>query len=61
MKQLFVSFQQLFIQYTFKAGYINMQDIRTTASTTSEASQDFTFFENVYAFGARFNLTNNKG
>lgn len=53
-------FKYFFIQYTFKAGYINMQDIRTTANKSDSASQDFTFLENMYVFGAKFNLTKNK-
>lgn len=53
-------FKYFFIQYTFKAGYINMQDIRTTANIADSASQDFTFLENMYVFGAKFNLTKNK-
>lgn len=52
-------FKYFFIQYTFKAGYINMQDIRTTGSTTDSASQHFTFLENMYVFGAKFSLTKN--
>lgn len=53
-------FKYFFIQYTFKAGYINMQDIRTTANKSDSASQDFTFLENMYVFGAKFNLTKSK-
>lgn len=53
-------FKYFFIQYTFKAGYINMQDIRTTAHKSDSASQDFTFLENMYVFGAKFNLTKSK-
>lgn len=49
-------FKYFFIQYTFKAGYINMQDIRTTGSKTDSAQQDFTFFENMWVFGAKFSL-----
>jgi hypothetical protein len=52
-------FKYFFIQYTFKTGYINMQDIRTTANTVDSASQHFTFFENMYVFGAKFSLTKN--
>ncbi len=50
-------FKYFFIQSNIKVGYINMQDIRTTASTTDSASQHFTFFENMYVFGAKFPLT----
>jgi len=50
-------FKHFFIQSNMKVGYINMQDVRTTASKTDSASQSFTFFENMYVFGAKFNLT----
>jgi len=50
-------FKHFFIQSNFKAGYINMQDIRTTKSSSDSASQHFTFIENMYVFGARFGLT----
>ncbi len=53
-------FKHFFIQSNIKVGYINMQEIRTTASKTDNASQHFTFFENMYVFGARFNLTKKK-
>lgn len=53
-------FKYFFIQYTFKAGYINMQDIRTTASKTDSASQDFTFIENMWVFGGKFNVASGK-
>jgi hypothetical protein len=50
-------FKYFFIQSNFKAGYINMQDIRTTKDKADSASQHFTYIENMYVFGARFNLT----
>ncbi|WP_456463566.1 hypothetical protein [Lutibacter sp.] len=50
-------FKYFFIQSNFKVGYINMPNIRTTASTTDSASQHFSFVENMYVFGARFGLT----
>jgi hypothetical protein len=50
-------FKHFFIQSNFKAGYINMQDIRTTKDKADSASQSFTFIENMYVFGARFSLT----
>lgn len=49
-------FKHFFIQSNLKVGYINMSDIRTTASKTDSASQHFTFLENMYVFGARFGL-----
>jgi len=52
-------FKHFFIQSNLKVGYINMGDIRTTASKTDSASQSFTFLENMYVFGAKFNLTKN--
>lgn len=53
-------FKYFFIQYTFKAGYINMQEIRTTKSKADVASQHFTFLENMYVFGAKFNIASGK-
>lgn len=50
--------KHFFIQSNIKVGYINMQDIRTTKDSSDSASQHFTFFENMYVFGARFNLFN---
>ena len=35
-----------------------MDNIRTTASTSDSASQDFTFFEVALMFGVRFQLVN---
>ena len=49
-------FKHFFIQSNVKVGYINMQDIRTTANKIDSASQHFTFFENMYVFGARFGI-----
>ena len=50
-------FKHFFLQSNLKVGYINMNDIRTTADTSDSASQSFTFLENMYVFGAKFNLT----
>lgn len=52
-------FKHFFIQSNLKVGYINMSDIRTTGSKTDSASQSFTFLENMYVLGAKFNLTKN--
>ena len=49
--------KHFFIQSNIKIGYINMKDIRTTASKKDTASQHFTFLENMYVFGARFSLS----
>ncbi len=45
-----------FIQSDYKVGYINMDNIRTTASKSDSASQDFTFFETTFMLGFRFQL-----
>ena len=50
-------FKHFFLQSNLKVGYINMNDIRTTANTSDSASQSFTFLENMYVFGANFNLS----
>jgi hypothetical protein len=49
-------FKHFFIQSNLKVGYINMQDIRTTANKSDSASQHFTFLENMYVLGARFGI-----
>jgi len=46
----------LFLQSDYKFGYINMDNIRTTASTSDSASQHFTFFEMTFMLGYRFRL-----
>jgi hypothetical protein len=45
-----------FVQTEFKAGYINMPDIRTTNYTVDKASQDFFFYQVNIVFGATINL-----
>jgi hypothetical protein len=50
-------FKYFFIQSNLKVGYINMKNIRTTSDASDSASQSFTFLENLYVFGVRFNLT----
>jgi hypothetical protein len=49
-------FKHFFLQSNLKVGYINMQDIRTTANKSDSASQHFTFLENMYVLGARFGI-----
>jgi hypothetical protein len=49
-------FRHFYLQTDFKLGYINMQDIRTTKSTSDKASQHFYFYETAYTFGYRFQL-----
>jgi len=45
-----------YIQGELKGGYINMQDIRTTASESDNASQDFFFFQRIIAVGGIFRI-----
>lgn len=45
-----------YIQGELKGGYINMQDIKTTASTSDSASQEFFFFERIIGVGGIFKL-----
>ena len=49
-------FRHFYLQTDFKLGYINMQDIRTTSSTSDKASQHFYFYETAYTFGYRFRI-----
>lgn len=53
-------FKHFFIQSDFKYGYINMPSIRTTANAADTASQNFTFFEKTFVFGAKFNILKGK-
>ena len=48
--------KHFFIQSDVKAGYINMQNIRTTKNTADSASQTFSFLENTIVFGGKFRL-----
>lgn len=45
-----------YIQGDIKGGYINMQDIKTTASSSDSAYQDFFFFERIIGIGGIFKL-----
>jgi hypothetical protein len=49
-------FKHFFIQTELKGGYINMQDIRTTASKNDKAEQEFWFFQQIIAFGGIFRI-----
>ena len=49
-----------FAQTEFKAGFINMPDIRITSSKSDKASQSFFFTQLNIVFGATLNLKNNK-
>jgi len=53
-------FQYFFIQSEFKAGYINMPDIRTTSSKSDKASQDFFYSQLNILFGVRYNFASGK-
>ncbi len=45
-----------FVQTELKGGYINMQDIRTTRSSSDKASQDFFFLQTNLVFGGIFRI-----
>ncbi len=49
-------FKYFFVQTELKCGYINMDDIRTTANPSDRASQNFTFVERIIAFGGIFKI-----
>jgi hypothetical protein len=49
-------FKYFYVQAELKGGYINMQDIRTTKSTSDHASQDFFFFQRIIALGGIFRI-----
>jgi hypothetical protein len=49
-------YKHFYIQGELKGGYINMQDIKTTASNEDSASQDFFFFQRIIAFGGIFRI-----
>ena len=48
--------KHFFVQTELKGGYINMQNIRTTASADDSASQSFFFSQQIIAFGGIFRL-----
>lgn len=49
-------FKYFFIQTELKGGYINMNDIRTTHSSSDSASQEFFFIQHVIAVGGIFKI-----
>lgn len=49
-------FKHFFVQVEMKEGFINMPDIRTTASSTDKASQQFFFLEPTLMFGGIFRI-----
>ncbi len=49
-------FKYFTIEGVLKGGYINMPDIRTTASTSDSASQEFFFGQTILAFGGIYRI-----
>ena len=49
-------FKHFYIQGELKGGYIDMQDIRTTKSSSDSASQHFLFFQRILAVGGIFRI-----
>ncbi len=52
----FTIFKYFTIEGALKGGYINMQDIRTTKSSSDKAKQEFFFGETIISFGGIFRL-----
>ncbi|MUU79661.1 hypothetical protein GN138_14510 [Winogradskyella sp. HL2-2] len=52
----FTFFKYFFIQLDAKGGYIDMNNIRTTRSSSDHAEQNFYFFERIFALGGIFRL-----
>ena len=52
----FTFFKHFFMQLDLKGGYINMPDIRTTASSADSASQHFFYIQRVVSFGGVFRI-----
>jgi len=50
-------FKHLFIRTEYKAGFINMPDVRTSPSPSDIASQHFTFTQWNFDFGVAFRLS----
>lgn len=51
-----VFFKYFFIEAELKGGYINMNDIRTTAYSNDKAKQEFFFLQRIIAFGGIFRI-----
>jgi hypothetical protein len=49
-------FKHYFVQAEMKGGYINMNDIRTTADSADKASQHFLFLQRIVTFGGIFKI-----
>lgn len=52
----FTFFKYFFLQAELKGGYINMNDIKTTADSADTAQQEFFFLQRIIAFGGIFKL-----
>ncbi|MCK0131679.1 hypothetical protein MWU59_09205 [Flavobacteriaceae bacterium F08102] len=52
----FTVYKYFFLQLDLKGGNIDMDDIRTTKSTSDSASQNFFFLERIISFGGIFRL-----
>jgi hypothetical protein len=52
----FTFFKHYFLQTELKGGYINMNNIRTTNSTSDSAQQEFYFLQTIIAFGGIFKI-----
>ncbi len=49
-------YKHFFFQAELKGGYINMNDIQTTSSTSDSAQQSFYFLQRIIAFGGIFKI-----
>jgi hypothetical protein len=49
-------YNKFFAQTEFKAGFMNLPDVRTTSSTADKASHSFFFYQLNIVFGGIFNL-----
>lgn len=52
----FTFLKHFFIQTELKGGYINMNDIKTTQSSTDSASQEFWFLQRIITVGGIFRI-----
>jgi hypothetical protein len=52
----FTFFKYFFLQTELKGGFINLNDIRTTNSTSDSASQQFFFLQRIIVFGGIFRI-----
>jgi hypothetical protein len=52
----FTFFKYFFVQTELKGGYIDMDDIRTTSSSSDTASQHFFFLQRIITFGGIFKV-----